>query len=583
MTLYFRVRKFDASARLSELRTKSGVLSLPEFFPVYNPNKPTVSAREMSEMGVRALITNSYVIYRDTELRTVALERGLRSLLDFDGVIMTDSGAYQMYRYGDVEVTNREILEFQHAIGSDIGSILDVPMSSEISRENSEAGVEVTIRHAEEWASMRDELSGTLWVGTPQGSVYRDLVIRCSERIRELDFDYNGVGSIKVALERYDFTTQVDHFMLVRSLLPAGKPFHFWGIGHPSTFAFFAAMGADSFDSASYSLYAEQDRYMTPSGTLLLSEIEEFPCSCPICSKYTPSEVRELGRRERTRLIAKHNLYVCLSEIRKVREAIRGDWLWELVQERSRFHPNLYFALINLFRNYDDLLELREPLFKSSGLQYSGPETFLRPEVVRARRRLKNVPAERIFRRTLYGDVPIGLRYTYPFGQTVCPYDEEPLEEPCDGEVLSAVLSYQFNFPFPKFDGVTIRRSRVTGTLREVRLGKITLGHFRPSDGAFIPTLEGASLLLKHLPHPKGRVVVKDQFADIVARGTTVFVKFVREADPDIRPRSEVIVVSEGDELLATGRSLLSGAEYGEYPGDHAFIAVRRHSKERAQ
>ncbi|MEM2219184.1 MAG: tRNA guanosine(15) transglycosylase TgtA [Candidatus Korarchaeum sp.] len=581
MSLYFRVRKFDASARLSELRTRSGTITLPEFFPVYNPNKPTVSAKEMTEMGVRALITNSYVIYRDPKLRQAALERGIHSLLDFSGVIITDSGAYQVYRYGDIEVTNREILEFQHAIGSDIGSILDVPMSSEISREESQAGVERTIKHAEEWASMRDDLSGTLWIGTPQGSKYQDLVAKCSKRIRELDFEYNGVGSVKVALESYDFATQVDHFMLVRSLLQAGKPFHFWGIGHPSTFALFAAMGADSFDSASYSLYAEQDRYMTPSGTLLLSEIEEFPCVCPICSKYTPNEVRELDRKERTHLMAKHNLYVCLSEIRKVREAIRGDWLWELVQERSRFHPNLYFALMTLLRRYDKLLEMREPLFKSSGLQYSGPETFLRPEVMRARERVRKAESERKFRRLLYGEVPIGLKYTYPFGQTVCPFDEELLEEPSDSEVLSAVLSYQFGVPFPKIDDVSIRRSRSTGTLREVKLRGITIGHFRPSDGAFIPTLEGASLLLKHLPYPIGRVVVNDPFADVVARGTTVFVKFVKEADPNIRPRSEVIIVSENDELLATGRALLSGAEYEEYHRDHPFILIRRHSKDR--
>lgn len=581
MSLYFRVRKSDASARLSELRTKSGTLLLPEFFPVYNPNKPTVDAKEMAKIGVRALITNSYIIYRDLKLREAALDKGVHSLLDFSGVIMTDSGAYQIYRYGDVEVTNREILEFQHTIGSDIGSILDVPMSSEISKEESEAGVKRTIKHAEEWASMRDGLSGTLWIGTPQGSVYRDLVAMCAERIRGFDFEYNGVGSIKIALEKYDFVTQVDHFMLIRSLLQAGKPFHFWGIGHPATFAFFAAMGADSFDSASYSLYAEQDRYMTPSGTLLLSEIEEFPCVCPICSSYTPEEVKELNKKERTRLIAKHNLYVCLTEIRKVREAIRGDWLWELVQERSRFHPNLYFALITLFKKYNKLLELREPLFKSSGLQYLGPETFLRPEVVRVRERVRRVRCDRKFRRLLYGEVPLGLKYTYPLGQTVCPYEHELQDEPDDSEVLSAVLSYQFGFPFPKLSEVSIRKSRSTGTMREVKLDGVTIGHFRPNDGAFIPTLEGASLLLRNLPYPIGRVIVEEPFADIVARGTTVFVKFVKEADPNIRPRSEVIIVNERDDLLATGKALLSGAEYEEYHRDHPFVVIRRHSKDR--
>lgn len=581
--LHFRIRKFDANARLSELRTKSGTLILPEFFPVYNPNKPTVSVKEMEEIGVKAIITNSYILYRDPSLREAALEKGIHSLLGFNGVIMTDSGAYQLYRYGDVEVSNKEIIEFQHEIGSDIGSILDVPMSSEVSRRESELGVERTIRHAEEWASMRDSLSDTLWVGTPQGSIHRDLVLKCSLKIRELDFEYNGVGSIKVALENYDFAVQVDHFMLVRSVLQAGKPFHFWGIGHPSTFALFAALGADSFDSASYSLYAEQGRYMTPSGTLLLSEIEEFPCSCPICTRYTPDEVRELDKTERVRLIAKHNLHVCLAEIKKVREAIRGDWLWELAQERCRSHPNLYFALMKLLREYGKALEVREPLFKSSGLQYLGPETFLRPEVLRARERIKLVSFNRKFRRFLYGEVPLGLKYTYPFGQTVCPYDSEVSDEPEDSEILSAVLSYQFRVAFPKLEGVSISRSKRTGTLREVRLEDIIIGHFRPSDGAFIPTLDGASLILKHLPHPAGRVIVKEEFSNAVAMGTTVFVKFAEDADPNIRPRSEVIIVNGSDEVLATGRSLLSGAEYREYHPDHPFISIRKHSKPRQE
>jgi len=582
MGLYFRVRKSDASARLSELKTKSGTLILPEFFPVYNPNKPVITPREMSEMGIKAIITNSYLIYRSPELREAAIERGIHSLLGFDGVVMTDSGAYQIYRYGRVDVTNSEILRFQHSIGSDIGSILDVPMSSEIGREEAESGVERTIRNAEEWASMREELPNTLWVGTPQGSIYRDLVIKCSERIRELDFDYNGVGSIKVALEKYDFVTQVDHFMSIRSILRAGKPFHFWGIGHPSTFAFFAAIGADSFDSASYSLYAEQGRYMTPHGTLLLDEIEEFPCSCPVCSSHDPKEVKAMSKEERTKLLAKHNLYISISEIRKVREAIRGEWLWELVQERSRFHPNLYFALMHLLRRYSSLLEAREPLFKSSGLQCSGPESFLRPEVVRARNRLKYIHYNGKFRRVLYGNVPLGLKYLYPFGQTICPYDEEVQDEPGDDEIITCVLSYQYEFPFPKLPA-TMRRSKSTGTLREVSLEGKIIGHFRPNDGAFIPTLDGASLVLSHLPYPKGRVVVKGLFSDTVARGTTVFVKFVKEADPSIRPKSEVIVVNESDELLATGKAVLSGVEYHQYHPDHPFIIIRRHVKPRSE
>ncbi len=584
MDLIFRVRRSDASARLSDLKTKSGTVTLPEFFPVYNPNKPVVKPKEMREIGIKALITNSYIIYKSKDMRIKATEVGIHSFLDFDGVVMTDSGAYQIYRYGDVEVNNEEILRFQHRIGADIGSILDVPMSSEIRRQEAEQGVFRTLRNAEQWVSLKDELKGTLWVGTPQGSIYRDLVEYSARKIRDLEFDYNGVGSLKVALERYDFSLQADHFLLIRSILSPGKPFHFWGIGHPSTFAFFAAIGADSFDSAAYALYAEQNRYMTPHGTLSLDEMEEFPCSCPICSKYTPREVKELPKEERKALIAKHNLYVSLSEIRKVREAIRGEWLWELVQERARFHPQLYKALDYVLKRYTKLLEMREPFSKSSGIQYSGSETFFRPEIVRSRRKLRNIASKRNFRRALYGIVPLGLKYSYPFGQTVYPYEEEVPDEPTDEEIVSSLLAYQYHPSLAKLgNGASIRRSKRTGMPREVLKEGTIIGYIRSSDGMFIPSLDGAKLMLKIMPPPTARVVVRDRFEEIVARGTTVFVKFAKSADPSIRPKSEVIVVNERDELLATGKSLLSGLEYEEFDPNHPFIVIRRHVKPRLE
>ena len=46
------------------------------------------------------------------DLRTVAQRDGVHGLLDFPGVIMTDSGTFQSYVYGDVEVGVDEIVAF---------------------------------------------------------------------------------------------------------------------------------------------------------------------------------------------------------------------------------------------------------------------------------------------------------------------------------------------------------------------------------------------------------------------------------------------------------------------------------------
>jgi len=577
---FFSIRARDASARLGTVKTKSGALELPAFFPVYNPNKPIIPAEEiLNEFKIKQIITNSYIIFRNPDLRVKVLERGLHDFLGFDGIIMTDSGAYQLYKYGGVEVSNADIIRFQHQIGSDIGSIIDVPMAAHISYQKAKEGVKETIRNARELGKIKDELDGTIWLGTVQGAKYHDLLARCAREISSSGFGYFGAGSLKVALERYEYNVQVEYLINVRELLPAGKPLHFWGIGHPSTFAFFVALGADSFDSAAYALFAEDGRYMTLEGTMYLEELEEFPCDCPECTKYNPKEVKSLTKEKRVCFLARHNLYVCAGEIRRIREAIRGGWLWELVQMRARYHPSLLQALKFAFKHFKDELEEREPFSKRSGIFYSGEETNYRPEVLRAKKMLRRViEARRFFSTCLYGQVPIGLRFTYPFGQTHVPDEAEPMEEPSDEELLSHLLQYQFGPEARRaFESPRIVRSMRTGMPRQVFDGEERVGMIRHYDGLFVPSLEGARKLIRVLPYPKSRVVVKKEFVEIVARGTSVFTHFVEDLDPEIRPYQEIIAVDKSDSVLAVGKTILSGPEVKEFKR-HPFMRIRHHA-----
>src|SRR6056297_3111646 len=121
MSSQFDIIHKDAAGRIGKLTTPHGVIETPTVMPVINPNIQTVKASEMRSFGAQVLITNSYIIYRKDELREKALKDGLHALLDFDGPIMTDSGSFQLSVYGDVEVTNEEIIEFQQKIGTDIG------------------------------------------------------------------------------------------------------------------------------------------------------------------------------------------------------------------------------------------------------------------------------------------------------------------------------------------------------------------------------------------------------------------------------------------------------------------------------
>ena len=76
--------------------------------------------------GIEALITNSYVIWKHEKLSVIAKSDGIHKLLNFPGAIVTDSGTFQSYVYGDVEVSPEDIVSFQREIGVDVGTMLDV-------------------------------------------------------------------------------------------------------------------------------------------------------------------------------------------------------------------------------------------------------------------------------------------------------------------------------------------------------------------------------------------------------------------------------------------------------------------------
>lgn len=123
----FEITKRDGLARLGKFETKSGiVLETPALLPVVNPKIFTVTPKELyEEFGFRALITNSYIIKNNPALKEKAQAEGLHKMLDFPGVIMTDSGTFQSHMYGEVEVTNDEMVEFQK-----VSAPISVPSST---------------------------------------------------------------------------------------------------------------------------------------------------------------------------------------------------------------------------------------------------------------------------------------------------------------------------------------------------------------------------------------------------------------------------------------------------------------------
>jgi len=383
--MVFEVKYKDVLGRVGRLETKSGVVETPHLFPVINPAVQVVSPKDIYEkIGCNAVITNAYLIRK--RFTEEGLSKSVHELLGFKGVIATDSGAYQLLKYGEIDVDPLEIARFQEEINTDIATILDVPTGLEVNSKHAEWTVRETLARADltlAAARKRD----MLWIGPVQGGTNLELLSLSAKEMGRKPFAIYALGSPTQIMERYRFDVLVDMILTAKMNLPLDKPLHLFGAGHPFMFAMAVALGCDLFDSAAYAIYARQRRYLTESGTLKLEETSYFPCLCPVCAHWKPSEVQKLTQAEMEKVLAEHNLYVCMEEVKRVKQAIVEGRLWELVELRARSHPSMLRAL-GTFKAYANFLEKHSPSTKKGGIFYFGHQGLSRPEVVRYRKRI---------------------------------------------------------------------------------------------------------------------------------------------------------------------------------------------------
>ena len=354
----FEITSRDGAARIGRIHTKHGAITTPMLLPVINPNLRTIEPREMWEKyGIEALITNSYVIWKHEDLRTTALSDGIHSLIDFPGAVVTDSGTFQSYVYGDVEVGPEEIVTFQRDMGVDIGTMLDVFGRPDMAREQLEYSVQETADRAKPSLSVAG--SEMLLNGPIQGGTHADLRAESSLLMGSAESEGRGfavhpIGGIVPLMEQQRYQELFEILLASKSNLPPDRPVHFFGCGHPMLFPMAIALGVDLFDSAAYAIFARDDRLLTPEGTVKLGDIQEWPFNSHALFGTTPQGVREMDRDERSTILAKHNLEVTQSELARCREAIRNGTIWELPEKRSHASPYLREAFLWLQEQLDD-------------------------------------------------------------------------------------------------------------------------------------------------------------------------------------------------------------------------------------
>jgi 7-cyano-7-deazaguanine tRNA-ribosyltransferase len=385
----FEVWHSDLAARIGRLQTLHGVVETPAFVPVVHPVKQTVSTQYLKKMGFDLVITNAYITLR--HYGDEARRRGIHEIIDYDGAVMTDSGGYQVLEYGSVEVEPTIMAEFENDIKSDLPISLDRPTGYGLGYEKAKEYVAITLRNALESLRVIGN-TGAIWVAPVQGAEHFDLVEYSAKELDTMGFEMMALGSPVELMEAYEFAMLARMIVSAKRVIPA-KPIHLFGAGHPLTIPLAIALGCDTFDSASYMLYAKDNRYMTPNGTVRLDELAYLSCQCPVCSSHTVQELHKMEMDKRTIEIAKHNLHILKAEVEAVKQAIMDGRLWEYIMQKARAHPKLMEAA-QIFKDVE-MLEEGTPLFKEKAIFLYDPIDQHRPEAKRFRKTVATFQSSR--------------------------------------------------------------------------------------------------------------------------------------------------------------------------------------------
>jgi len=263
-----------SQARLGKLKTAHGILETPFFMPIATKAAvKNLTAKEVGELGSGIILSNTYHLYLTPGMEVIKKAGGLHKFMDWPGVILTDSGGFQVFSLSKIRkilphgvefqshldgsshlLTPQKVLDIQKTIGSDIAMILDVCPPSTASREEIGKAVEITTRCAKEAGKIitNYELRITnkkrrkqLYFAIIQGGLEKDLRLQSLEDLLELDFDGYAIGGLAVGESNKQMYAVLDY---LTPLMPKGKPRYLMGVGTPENIIEAVKRGVDMFD-----------------------------------------------------------------------------------------------------------------------------------------------------------------------------------------------------------------------------------------------------------------------------------------------------------------------------------------------
>jgi queuine tRNA-ribosyltransferase len=364
MAFRFEIIKKDnlSQARLGRIETDHGSFATPAFLPVGTQGTvKSLTPEELVEIGVEAILGNTYHLYLRPGHETIGRLGGLHHFIHWERPILTDSGGFQIFSLGSLRkiseegvtfqshldgsshfLTPEKVVEIQSVLGSDIAMVLDECVPYPSSYDSVKASTERTNLWAKRCLQMKRKPNPALFA-IVQGGVYRDLREKSAQTLVEMEFQGYAIGGLSVGEPKSKMLNVLEWTL---PLLPEGMPRYLMGVGTPEDILKAVILGVDFFDCVLPTRNARNGTLFTSSGKISIKQAQyvrdgrplDETCTCYTCRHYSRAYLRHLYLSKEilsSRLNTIHNLFYYINLLTKIREAIQTGGLLDFYQSHT--------------------------------------------------------------------------------------------------------------------------------------------------------------------------------------------------------------------------------------------------------
>jgi queuine tRNA-ribosyltransferase len=367
MAFRFEVIKKDSfsQARFGRVETDHGSFATPAFLPVGTQGSiKSLTPEELVEIGVEAILGNTYHLYLRPGHETIGRLGGLHTFTHWEKPILTDSGGFQIFSLGSLRkiseggvtfqshldgsshfLTPEKVLEIQRALGSDIAMVLDECVPYPSPYEYVKISMERTSRWAKRSLEVRRENDPAIFA-IVQGGVHRDLREKSVQTLVKMGFQGYAIGGLSVGEPK---SMMSDVLEWITPLLPENTPRYLMGVGTPEDILNAVMLGVDFFDCVLPTRNARNGTLFTSSGKISIKQAQyaedkkpvDETCACYTCRHYSRAYLRHLYLSKEilsSRLNTIHNLFYYINLLVKIKEAIQESRLLDFYKSHTSPH-----------------------------------------------------------------------------------------------------------------------------------------------------------------------------------------------------------------------------------------------------